>query len=71
MDFPTVAELSSFQTVKSTSVTSAMELRTVREATRGLMDANTQESLATGNSMEKDPTVGRTVPCTQVNFKME
>ena len=66
-----VVELSSFQMVKSTSVTSAMEMRTVREATRGLMDANTQESLATGSYMGKDLTVGRTVPCTQVNFKME
>ena len=71
MDFQTVAELSSFQMAKSTSVTSAMELRKVREATLGLMDANTQVSFVRGSSMEKDPTVGLTVPCTQVNFKME
>ena len=72
MEFQTVAELSSFQMVKSTSVTSVMELRTVKEATLGLMGANTQVSFAKGSSMERDPSCWNlTVPCTQVNFKME
>ena len=62
MEFQTVAELSSFQMVKSTSVTSVMELRTVKEATVGLMAANTLVNFAKGSSMDSRARCAHSTP---------